>query len=386
MNVWACYLIALIPLIAAGILWYKFKKIVWWEAVIIPVIGLITAFIFNYLAVKGMTTDTETWSGQVTEAVYIPSWVEYYEYAVYRTEVYTTVDSKGHSHIHTRQVFDHWQPSTRTHVDCWTGDDTVNGSYDIDQNRYKDIVQKFGASTTRAGTRTTSSHNSRMISGDPNDYPSVNKNKYVYPTTSTRSWENKIKACPSVFSYKKVDPKEPVFEYPQEIDKFASGRLLGQTGGLGLLQWDQMNSVLGPTKYVNVIAVGFGPNSDSSLAETQEAKWIGGKKNDLVICFGGGTQMQPSWVKVFGWSESDLAKLNIQSLILKYGTDPQVIPLIQAEIVKNYEIKDWSKFDYLQVEIPFHLWCWMFITVIVLSGGFAVFAWYNDIDKERAFR
>jgi hypothetical protein len=50
--------------------------------------------------------------------------------------------------------------------------------------------------------------------------------------------------------------------------------------------------------------------------------------------------------------------------------------------MQNYEIKDWSKFDYLTVEIPTSAWVGMLITVLVLTGGWATFAMMNNIDKD----
>jgi len=108
-----------------------------------------------------------------------------------------------------------------------------------------------------------------------------------------------------------------VFEYPQNKNWQSSDRLLGRArSDFNLLEWDKVNSRLGPSKKVNVIAVGFEADSDSILGQYQEAKWAGGKKNDLVICYGG----QPgkaAWVYVFGWTESEGVKRDLESLFIK---------------------------------------------------------------------
>lgn len=378
-----CYLIGFIPLIVAASLWYFSKKVTWWEALILPVITTLVILLFHYFAIKGMTDDIQTLSGKVCEAVFIPQWLEYYEYAVYRTETYTTTetDSKGNSYTvtHTREVFDHWEPTTRMHYDNWKVSDELNGTYDVQKFRYDDICKNFGAITSRKGCRSTWEHNSRLLSGDPNDYPSVNKNNYVYPVNCTKTFENRVKACPSVFSYAKVPENTPVFEYPKNIDTFTSGRILGKVG-VTLYNWDQMNARLGFAKKVNVIAIGFGDES-MEIAQLQEAKWIGGKKNDIVICFGGGTIIHPSWCYVFGWSESDKCKLNLQDIIIKNGMNNETIPMIEKEIWKNFTIKDWKKFDYLTVEMPFKLYIWLLFSVICVSIGWGCFAWFNDETK-----
>lgn len=390
MFVLFCYIIAFLPIVAATALWFFSKKIVWWESSVLSVIGIVTVVIMHYVAIRGATIDTETWSGQVTDAVYIPEWLEYYEYAVYRTEYYTETesytDSDGKSHTrtvtHSREVFDHWESSTRFHSKQWYVTDTVNGSFSIDEGRYEDIVHQFGGGKQPViGCRTTSDHNSRMLSGDKFDYHAVNKNGFIYPTTATRTWENKVKAAPSVFRYQKVPENVDVFNYPTNPDKFISGRIVGKVG-VETFKWDQMNSLLGPQKLVNVIAVGL---EDKPMADTDliEAKWVGGKKNDIVIVFGGSKNIcKPTWCRVFGWSESELCKRNLETIVLKHGMTDKTIPFIQEEIKKNYTIFEWSKFDYLTVEVPLSGYIWLIVAVLITTGGWIWFILLNDLDKE----
>ena len=363
------------------------------EALILVGIGFLISGIFHMVGVYGMTHDVETWSGQVTQATYQPTWLEYYEYAVYRTEYYTVTvshtDSKGKSHTTTerrsRQVFDHWAPSTRNHGPEWSASDTLVGSYGVDQSRYEDVRVKFGGTVTpHRGCRTTGSHNSRMISGDPNDYSTVNTTNYIYPVTTVKSWENKVKASPSVFSYVKV-PENMVpklFEYPKNDNKFTSDRLVG-AGSWGIVEWDQMNARLGDAKKVNVVAANFGTNADSNLATWLESYWIGGKKNDLVICFGGGdTVSKPKWCHTFGWSETEIVKRNIDTIVLENGVIAKALPLIEKEIQTNYVIKNWTKFDYLSVEIPMSYFMWCFIIQLMAICIWIVVAINNDLSKD----
>ena len=162
-----CYLIGFIPIILAAALWYFSKRIVWWEALVLPIITTLTIVIFHFASIKGLIDDNETWSGRVSEDVFIPHWLEYYEYEVYRTEHFTTTetDSKGVSHTvhHTKRVFDHWEPTSRMHPDRWEVSDELNGTYDVDKSRYDDICNRFGGTTSRKGCRYTSDHATRRI-------------------------------------------------------------------------------------------------------------------------------------------------------------------------------------------------------------------------------
>lgn len=378
----------------ATVLWIFSKKIILLEAIGITVVGFIVAVIFHMTATAGMGADIETWSGRVTDAIHHNSWLEYYEYAVYRTEYYTVsvsdYDSKGRrsgSHIETRsrQVFDHWQSTTRQHSDYWDATDTLIDTYEIDQGRFEDIHQKFGSLAAFPGIRRTGEHNSHMIGGNPNDFRAVNIKNYIYPVVQTKKWTNKILCCPTVFSFGPIPETAKVTPYPDNYSHFSSGRLVGATGTLSLEKWDIMNAAMNPQKKVNVIAAGFGPDSDEQVAEFQQAKWIGGKKNDLVIAFGGGKSMnKPSWVKVFGWTDGDLVKQELQTLILDKGISNEIIPDIQAEIIKDYTIKDWHKFDYLEIEIPFNRWMWFFGIMIVTTIASVITSFYLDLSKTQA--
>jgi len=116
------------------------------------------------------------------------------------------------------------------------------------------------------------------------------------------------------------------------------------------------------------------------MAQYQEAAWVGGKKNDLVICFGGGPE-KPTWVSVFGWTEKEDCKRNIESLVLQKGFVKDVLPEIEKEVVANYQIKDWSKFDYLEIEPGFLAYVIILVVFLVTQGGIWWFAFTNEEEK-----
>lgn len=368
------YLIALLPIIAGGAAWVLQRKIVWFEWLICGAAALLTAFVFNCIAVLGMTSDTETWSGQIVDTTFHPEWVEEYEVAIYKTETYTDTetDSKGRTQTvtRTRQVFSHYEKRYRTHYEFWDCDSSLQTTYDISKGRHDEIVQNFG------GQRETR-HVSKggFYSGDPNVYVAVNNTGYIYPVTTWRTWENKVKAAPSLFSYTEISEKIPVLGYPSNENIWLSDRVMG-TCTINRFEWDRMNARLGPVKKVNVIIIGFN-GQDSSIAHQQEAKWVGGKKNDLVLCYGDG------WSYVFGWTEKDIVKANLSTLLIQNPVDTALIPKIEDEILKHYRIKDWSKFDYITVEPPTWSYWILFLVMGLVQGGCWCWAWCNDVDKLR---
>ena len=210
-------------------------------------------------------------------------------------------------------------------------------------------------------------------SGDPNIYTTFNQAGYIYPITSTRNWSNRIKAAPSAFSFAKVPDTIKIFEYPKNDDAWHSDRLLGSAVIIDLLKFDRMNARLGPHKKVNIIMIGFG-DKDQSIADWQQAKWIGGKKNDIVICWGG-LNTKPIWVKVFGWSDSEICKRNLETIVLDNGATNDTLSLIESEITTGYKLKDWSKFDYITIEAPsWSIWTYIFFMIISQIG---LWYWYS---------
>ena len=100
------------------------------------------------------------------------------------------------------------------------------------------------------------------------------------------------------------------------------------------LKFDQMNARLGPVKKVNVILVG----TKADNFEYIKSKWLNGKKNDIVILFSGGSKTsRPERTLVFSWSESELCKKNLQSILLENNLNDDLLPLIENEIKINQD-------------------------------------------------
>lgn len=365
-----CYSVAFIPIIILFFMWIFDKKISLFELLALVIFNLLFSFLFNYFACKSALADIETWSGQVLSATYQPQWVEYYQEAIYKT---ITVGSGKDKH--TVSVFSHYESRYRTHPERYYTIDSFERIIDIDRKRFEEITKLFGGTNPVLGKRKTGEHSSRLHSGDPNDYI-ANAGSKIYPVTIIKEWENRIKASPSLFSYPIVNGG---FEYPLNSDIFKSDRLVGNANKLiDIFEWDKINAILGLKKGVNLIAVGF-ENKPISEAFNQEAKWLGGKKNDLVICFGVSAN-KITWVRCFGWSEADIVKRNLETLVLNEGF---ILDKIVDIVSKDYAKKDWKKFNYLEIEISTSNYIWFSIIILITNVGWILFSKYNDLDKQR---
>ena len=364
---WLFYMIALIPAIVGGVLWFYQKKVVWWEWLAGVGVAFVTSALIHLLAFQSATHDVETWSGQLTQTTFHPYWHESW------TELETYTDSKGNTHTRTVHKSD-------SHPEHWTGYDNLGHYRRIDQHYFSTLKGAFGGEVVRKKP-----YRPNLDRGSKYTYMTPNKTGYIEPVNMSVSFTNRIKAAPTLHSFSKVPEGTPVYEYPKSVGWNESRRLLGTAEkSVTIRNWDQMNSRLGPSKKVNVILIGFG-DLDSSLGYSQQAAWIGGKKNDLVLCYGG-TAEGTTWSLVFGWTEEEIVKRNLESILLENSVDTTIIPLIEEEIRANYEIKDWSKFDYIAIEPPG--WCfWLLLFIMAATQtGFWFWAHKNDMDKTWSVR
>jgi hypothetical protein len=374
---WTFYLLSLIPIIVGAVLWALDKEVVWQEWLASALVALVMSCIFHYAAIQGMTGDIETWSGQVTYAHHHTEWVE--EWIETHSESYDC-GTRENPQTCTR----YWTTIEHdTHREHWTVDvslGSVSEEWEVSYVLYADVMKKFGGRVYISGLQRFH-HGGTFDGGDQNLYTTANETRYIYPITRTFDFQNKIKAAPSVFSFAKVPTNVVVFSWPQTTDNFKSGRVLGTAQGyISNLEWDQLNAVLGPQKQVNLIIAGFG-SDDMQIAHYQQAAWIGGKKNDLVITFGGDPK-KPSWVYTFGWTESELCKRNIDTYLLHNGITTNFLPYLKGEVTANYKIKDWKKFDYIRIEPRASYYYWFIGLMIVFQGGLWIFAHMNQFRKD----
>ena len=349
------YIIALIPILMGLCLYFTTNKVNFFEWMWASIAAIIIAVIMHICAYTGMVSDTEIWSGKVVNTVKHPFWVEEYQVAIYRTEHHTRSVYRNKRHVtetYTDRHFSHYETRHRNH-DLYFTKEVSFGSesktFNINESEYNNIVDKFGGVVD-----TISAKQSGFDSGDPNIYSCRNKTGYIFPAAITKTRSNKVKASPSSFSFPPIPEGAKLFEYPSCLDTWSSDRLLGDAGAkINTLAFDQLNAQLGPMKQVNIIVVGF-INADAKMGKLQEAKWVGGKKNDVVICYGyaplEGNVPTVCWAYCFSWCKNDQMKRNIEALFLNEPIDDTILPKLEKEIVGGYQKRDWSEFDKLTVK------------------------------------
>jgi hypothetical protein len=366
------YIACLFPVFLGMLLWIFSKEVNLIEWLVGSAVAFLTAAIIHLISFQSQTGDFEVWSGSIVKVRQFSEWREYYEEAVYKTVTHGTGKN-----ARTERVFSHWSPRTRLHEAYWEAYSDIGTTHGISKNDFERFCKVFNSRYKVGGDRRTMEHASRMISGDPYDYLSDNTTRVVIPIHVSKSFTNRIKAAPSVFSFASVPQGTPVFDYPEVSDVWNSSRVLGEAQKtVSTIKWDQMNAVLGPIYRVNVLLVGFN-SPDSMLGEWQKAKWIGGKKNDLILCYGKG------WARVYSWSQSDVCKKALESVLLA-GPIDDTLPDRIAETIRREKFvrRDWHDFDYLSVEPSETHWIAFLIVLVITQISLYYYFHFNEHSKD----
>jgi hypothetical protein len=117
----------------------------------------------------------------------------------------------------------------------------------------------------------------------------------------------------------------------------------------------RLNADVGAAKQANVAVVQvYGKPHEWFLA--LEEKWIGGKKNDVVVVYGletGTSAIQ--WVDVMAWSIDPIFKVKLRDALMENPQrtpDPKTdIPRIREAVVKDFQRKPMRDFAYLKSAI-----------------------------------
>jgi len=345
------YLLAIIPVMILGLMCFLLKdvELAIKQWAVGSISAFIIAFLLHILTIHGMTKDTEIWTGSIMSATYYPPWVEEYQQSHHIT------DSKGRT-ISTYYTTEHANKDNYSEMDVNFGFGNIE-TISIDNNYFNKLSRVFD------NTSSTTPYKSGFCSGDRNVYHTYVSKDICIPITIEKSFKNRVKASPSSFSFNPVPQNVPVFEYPYSGNIYRSSRLLGNAiTKIDITKFDQLNARIGASKKGNVIIVGFN-SADSKLGDYQRDKFLNGKKNDIVICYGIGTLesgiTNVVWTKAFSWCKNEILLTNLEKMFKEEPIDDSILPKIENEIKVNFEKRNWSELDYIKIK-PSSCWLWVY--------------------------
>lgn len=209
------------------------------------------------------------------------------------------------------------------------------------------------------------------------------------PASTENSYTNYVKgAASSLFHSTELDDRVP--QYPRVYDFYRFSRVLIVDSGV---ETEKLNTLLneglrtlGPSRQVNVVVVITSLGQD--FATAIENKWLGGKKNDVIVILGlDGTKLM--WQDVLTWARSTGNELFAVQLRDAIGTlkefDPDKLSkIILDKIQDDYVRPEMADFEYLKSEVDPPAWVTILAVILAFIGSVAlsvVFYYYDPFDR-----
>ena len=207
------------------------------------------------------------------------------------------------------------------------------------------------------------------------------------PASRTHRYTNYVQAVPeSLFKpssanlkakFAKLTPVYPdkVYDF-YKIDRFVQVGFNYTDAAQWNLDISNMLRELGPKKQVNVIVVVAKTNDPNYMYALRDA-WEGANKNDVVVVIGSEDGVKIEWVDVISWTKKELFKIELRDGLTELGVidRTKIMPMIEAQIVKNFERRHMSEFKYLSSEIDPPTWAlWVLCVCLIIGYGLGALA------------
>lgn len=389
MNIWFALLI---PLIITGITWYFWKKHISILEIFLPtLIVAISILIFKYFSTMGKTQDIEYWGSLIVKVEYYEYWETWVEETC--VETYSCNCDKDGCQTCTRIVDCSYCDKNREKYIAY---DNIGNSWGISEKKYKELIKKWKATPKFVELNRNIDYNIWGC-GEDGDMYYIEWNKDILtsePSVTKHSYENKVQATNSAYSYEKISKKQAkqigLYDYPELYNYWRQKNILGldslHIGNKNKIsqKFEYWNGYHGPTDKVKVFILLF-YTKDPLIAYSQEAYWVGGNKNELVICIGiDKNTSEIWWVRPFSWSDNKRVIVDAREEISNMKTlDFDLLYNKLNYIVEDkFQYKNFDDFEYLKVEIP--KWCYwvVFILSILISIGVNYISVINYNDKD----
>lgn len=295
-------------------------------------------------------TDVEIWNGKVTDKKSVHVSCSHSYTCNCRTETHGSGENEY------------------TTTEC---DTCYEHSYDVDWNLYTDIKSIISISRVDRQGLIEPDRFTKATIGDP-----VAVKTY---------FTNYIKAAPdTLFNLSKLKINQftsLIPEYPSNIyDYHYLNRVLAMGVRIPDLQeWNLKLAYaledLGPKKQANVIIL-FVNTSDRKYYNILQAKWLGGKKNDIVVIIGVTKYPIIDWVEVMSWTKNELFKTELKDSIYNLKeVNLNILDLIHYHTMRSFQRRHMEEFEYLKDDIEPSFW--LLITLFIVGTGVSVFVSYK---------
>lgn len=370
MVVWLSYLI---PILCASALAIFFnKRMAWWEYLVLLVVPAAVILIVSESSKNSQISAREYWGGYVTSAEYTEPWNEWIDRTCTRCVATDTAGRCTQEETYDCSYCDDHGPS-------WTVETTIGTFHGED--RYNIAVPRIGKAKFVDMDRSSTCP-------DP-----VNGNKYkavfngdsarLVPVFRTKTYENRVQAAPTLFSYREIDnSKRELYYHVTDDDEFAHQSVLStydfprRADASRILRW--YNARYGELFQVHAWLLVY-KNKPASFGPDQEAYWKGGGKNEITAVVGLNNDNTVQWCHVFSWTPNKIPLIEIRDSILRMRTfdGKAAAELIGARGVRGFVRKHFVDFKYISVQPTQAATVGIFVFVLLFSVAWGVFSLMN---------
>ena len=344
------FLLLLIPIlwpIATKFIWHN--QITWIEMLTNMTATSIIVIVVYYAGAYASLIDTQVINGQVT--------------------------SKTRDKVSCRHSYSCNCRTTSCGKNCSTTtcDTCYEHSHDVDWNVHSNIGGLSINTIDRQGLR---------------EPPRWTQTIIGEPFSTIQCYTNYIKAAPDSLFNRLIATKyiDKVPEYPNSIYNYYRINRFVPVGiaVTDAKQWnDGISNILrtlGPQKQSNIVMVVT--KEPKEFADAVAYKWLGGKKNDVVVVIGVSAYPEISWVRILTWAKFSIFEVKLRDLLIEHKTldSIQTIQDLNDTIAKYYVRKPMKEFEYLKDELDPPVWViWLSIIVsILVTVGLTKYFHDND--------
>ena len=357
------WLAMVVPVIAAVVLYFRFKRrVLWWEFLVPFAASVVLIGASKAITAAAQTHDKEYWGGWVTTTEYYEDWNETVpcSHTKYCTRSYpcgnqTCTDEYA---CGTEHLYD-----VDYHSPYWQVVDSNGIAIGVTQSRFEYLCTKF------RNRRFVDLHrNYHTNDGDKYAATWDGREDNIEVVTTIHNYENRVQASSSVFNFITVDPKKyDLFEYPEIYDDYKCHSVLGNGGPTMInAQWklDYWNARLGAAKQIRMFILVF-MDKPLEAAVEQESYWKGGNKNEFILAIGVNKQHEVQWAYVISWTPVESLKIEARN----FAVEQKQLDLVKIadwlghNIREKWVRKQFADFSYITVEPP----TWAVILALLLT-------------------
>lgn len=356
----------LIPIVASVFLHYKYKHLVAWWEVSIPIMpALIIIPLVSYLGRMSAVSDIERHGGWVEMAEYFEDWDEYI------SQTCSTTDKDGVTTTYDCSYVDYHPP-------YWQMLDSNGETTRISQDEFEMLARKF---------------KNRVFVDMHRWYYMNDGDKYVVhhspgseiqPVVTEHRFENRTLASHAVVDYPTVDPKNcGLYAYPRVQSNLNDPAILGGGDSIADHSLQILNATIGRRCQCRIWIVVF-RGKPVEAGFDQESFWKGGKKNELVVTIGLDKSGVAAWCHPFCWSPdghtgNDVLKSTIRNEIVGSELNLQaVVDSLGSKVPQLFKRKSFAEFKYIRIDVPRWAFILVYVLTILATGGCCYYVLENE--------